>query len=79
MESGDEESVADEDADETEVKEEEDDDEHTDLESNCSGLTDVSGLSDVGEDLMADEAPEGTIDLGLELPPKKKAKVIYHS
>jgi hypothetical protein len=51
-----------------------DDEEYTDLESNCSGLTDFSGLSDIGEELMADETPEGLVDAGIS-PKKKKQKV----
>jgi len=53
-----------------EVKEEEDDD-YTDLESNFSGLSDVSGLSDIGKDLLDDEPPEGLIDAGLKSSPEK--------
>ncbi|KAI6182094.1 Nucleolar GTP-binding protein 2 [Aphelenchoides bicaudatus] len=50
-------------SDDDEVKEENvsDEEEYTDLESNCSGLTDISGLSDVGEQLMTDELPEGML------------------
>lgn len=59
-----------------EVKEEnESDDELTELESNCSGLTGISGLSDIDEDLMEDETPEGQVDAGLNEEPKKKQKV----
>ncbi|KAI6221315.1 Nucleolar GTP-binding protein 2 [Aphelenchoides fujianensis] len=56
---------------EDEVKEEEDD-EYTDLESTCSGLTDMSGLSDLDEKLLSDEEPEGTVDAGKATPKKKK-------
>ena len=36
----------------------------TDVGSTCSGLTDLSGVSDLEVDL--EEAPEGTIDAGAE-------------
>lgn len=77
-ESGEEESDEEEDAEQKptdDVKQEPDDDEeYTDLESNCSGLTDISGLSDIGEELLADEPPDGMIDAGLSSR-KKKSKV----
>jgi hypothetical protein len=85
-ESGNEEESDEEKEDDDEVKEEQtsgddikeepesDDEEYTDLDSNCSGLTDISGLSDIGEELVADETPEGLVDAGIS-PKRKKQKV----
>lgn len=70
----DEEEVKEEAGDETKEEPKSDEEEYTDLESVCSGLTDLSGLSDVGEELMPDETPEGMVDAGMS-PKKKKQKV----
>ncbi|KAI6203756.1 Nucleolar GTP-binding protein 2 [Aphelenchoides besseyi] len=53
-----------------EIKEETDE-EYTDIESTCSGLTDLSCFSDLDEKIAAEEMPEGTIDAGISTPQQK--------
>ncbi|KAI6179659.1 Nucleolar GTP-binding protein 2 [Aphelenchoides besseyi] len=61
-----------EDENKDEIKEETDE-EYTDIESTCSGLTDLSCFSDLDEKITAEEMPEGTIDAGI-LTPQQKSK-----